>query len=90
MTHHTINYSALRGNEASRKAKALRDIKEWLGAKRYAKITAEFRAMKQPSRAGFHLQVSFAGVSGYPVHVWYEELWNPTQHDMHVWQWFHG
>lgn len=85
MTHYTIRYDET--GDAKRR-KALSDIRDWLGKKRYEAMTEAYRAMPQPKRHGFALQMSFAGVSGFPVHAWYETLWNPTQHDMHVFDYY--
>jgi len=86
VTHYNVNYDGLAWD--AKRAKALKDIKDWLGAKRYREATLAFRAIQPPTRHGFALQVSLAGISGFPVNVWYEELWNPTQHDLHVYYYY--
>jgi len=82
VTHYTIDYGDLQEPEKARKA--LADIAEYLGAERFNKFTVE--RMKEPAmpRIGFIYAVSFGGVQGYPAHAWYEHIWQPTQHDMHV------
>lgn len=72
------NYSQI-PDETERKAKALADLKEWLGEERYNKtsqIVRERIAAGQPMRRSqFLLTVSFiAGAEGYPVECWADEL----------------
>jgi len=86
MTHHTVDYRVY--SHEMKRAKAMKDIKDWLGLERFRKIDKAYRALRQPSRHAFALQISFAGISGFPVHVWYEELWKPPQHDMHVYAYY--
>ena len=72
--HTTIDYGKLEGK--AKEDKAIADIVNWLGKERYEKLTAEFKKEpKQPTLDGFHLMCSIAGISGYPVTVWYRRLW---------------
>ena len=73
MTHYDINY----GNKsaADKQAAALADIRSFWGNERYEKVVGLFRQMAAPTRDVFALQMSFAGVQGYPVTALYEHLW---------------
>jgi len=83
--HYDIDYSGL--SEKQAKAKALRDIKEYLGTRRFNKIEADLKASAPIKRASFVFMLGFAGIQGFPAHVWYERLW--PQADMHMFHWTH-
>lgn len=74
MTHYTLDYSKLPANVAHEKA--LTDLKDYLGEEKFWTLTAEFRRLPKPLPIEqFELMVSFAGITGFPVLVWYGELW---------------
>lgn len=61
--HNNVSYPA---SDPNRQERAINDIKEWLGEKRFAILEAEW---KKPGMTRWALRVmlSFAGVQGYPV-----------------------
>ena len=73
MTHYNINY----GNRsaADKQAAALADIRSFWGDERYERVVDLFKQLAAPTRDGFALQMSFAGVQGYPVTALYDHLW---------------
>jgi len=71
--HTTIDYGKLDGK--AKEDKAIADIVNWFGAERYATLTAAFKKEPKPTLDRFHLMCSIAGVQGYPVTVWYRQLW---------------
>lgn len=80
MTHYTIDYAKMTPQEAH--AKAIRDIKEYLGKDkngecRYEKLTKAFKAYCPNGMDidQFYYWTSFADVQGYPVRAWYDEIW---------------
>lgn len=74
--HHEINYSAL--PEADKETKALNDIKEWLGVKKFNRVEKDVKACQPPlSRRQFQFMCSIAGFEGYPVEVWANKLGVP-------------
>lgn len=73
--HYEINYKGHATVEAADRA-ALKDIAEWMGADRFARVDQLYREMAEPvSIDVFRLQMSFAGIQGYPVEAWYRSLW---------------
>lgn len=73
MTHYDVDYSALTPQEKFNKAIA--DIKDYMGEERYAKVVSLFKLHPPIALEVFHLQMSFAGVQGYPVVAMYDEIW---------------
>ena len=74
--HNTISYAHL--PEDQKKREALKDIREWLGTRKYNQLVKEFRWHKPMPLEQFTGLCSIAGIQGYPVKVWYEEIWPPT------------
>ena len=73
--HYEINYKGHATVEAADRA-ALADIADWMGADRFARVDALYREMAEPVGIDvFRLQMSFAGIQGYPVEAWYRSLW---------------
>jgi hypothetical protein len=75
MTKTQINYSTL--PVLARSGKALADIADYLGEDRMLSFEADFRQVhkrKPVSFQRFETLCSIAGISGYPVEVWYEYL----------------
>lgn len=71
--HTSIHYDL--SNPVQAHAKAIQDVKDWLGEK-YEKVSLELGATV---KAGctlevFEMMVSFAGIQGYPAKAWYVEL----------------
>lgn len=73
MTHYDINYGNKAG--ADKQTAALNDIRDWWGEERYNKVVGLFKELAAPTRELFALQMSFAGVQGYPVTALYDHLW---------------
>jgi hypothetical protein len=72
----TIDYSDL--SEDQKIAKALEDLKEWYGKDKFEQLSSEWKAVfpeEASSWAYFAKTVSISGVYGYPVEVWYKQLW---------------
>lgn len=70
--HYTRDYSKL--EEPEKSAEALKDIKGYLGAKTFNKVNKQFRAEPPIDLLQFEMIVSFGGVQGFPVQVWYNHL----------------
>jgi hypothetical protein len=67
-----------RSNEAEAQAKALKDIKQWLGVKQYnkvAKILADDHG--RSTRFMITLGLSMQGIQGYPAEVMADTYWSP-------------
>jgi hypothetical protein len=67
-----------RSNEAEAEAKALKDIKKWLGTKQYnkvAKILANDHG--RATRFMIILGLSMQGIQGYPAEVMADKYWSP-------------
>lgn len=77
MARYNVNYTEQVGNdETAKRRTALSDIRSYLGPKQYKKLTAEFRKESKLSLEQFASQLGlFLGIEGYPVIVWYEEIW---------------
>lgn len=71
--HTEVDYNKV--DPARKDTLALRDLKEWLGIKRYQTLTSEFRLSPKWDKDKFHNVVSLSGVQGYPVDVWYKVIW---------------
>jgi hypothetical protein len=69
-----IKYSGQ--DTAEDRKQALEDTRDWLGDERFEKITADLKQEYPDLGPGqFTLMVSIAGVSGYPVLVWFEHIY---------------
>lgn len=73
MTHYDVNYSDL--TPQAKHDKAIADIKDYLGDDKYRNLTAEFRAAGPMPLGRFEMYLSIAGVQGYPVRAWYNEVY---------------
>ena len=66
-------------NSSDGDVRAMLDILEWLGAARYTELCEHFKAADRHGTLTFEafaLYCAFAGIKGYPVRVWYRELFN--------------
>lgn len=74
--HYTVDYGLLEG--VAKQQKAIQDIKDYLGTRKYNEISREVRPHAEAGRMGrlqFTAQVEmFAGISGYPAEAWADEL----------------
>lgn len=76
MTHYNIDYSGM--SDIDKHNKAIADIKDYMGDKRFDMLTELFKeqfAAEQPTLEHFELMCSFSGVGGYPVKAWYNYIW---------------
>lgn len=73
--HYEINYGA-HTDVVAADAAALADIRDWMGADRFETVDAMYKQLAEPISIDlFRLQMSFAGIQGYPVEAWYRSLW---------------
>jgi len=72
--HHDIHYT--QGTEEEKRAEALKDVREWLGAERYL-LLVEAAAYYVPQAV--RVWMGFAGVQGYPVEVFIDKYCLPWQ-----------
>ena len=73
---YTIKYDRLNEDEAQ--AKAIKDVKDWLGTKQFnkvAKILANDHG--RSSRFLITLGLSMQGIEGYPAEVMADKYWSP-------------
>jgi len=73
---YTIKYDRLNEDEAQ--AKAIKDVKDWLGTKQFnkvAKILASDHG--RSSRFMITLGLSMQGIEGYPAEVMADKYWSP-------------
>lgn len=74
--HYNIRYGELPPNEAQ--AKAIADIREYVGDECFEKINSELIASRDrgwcPTLDGFCLTLFLFPVSGYPLQAWYNEI----------------
>lgn len=73
MSHYDIDYSDM--TPQTKHLKAIADIKDYMGEDRYHKITQAIRADGPMSVDKLRIIVSLAGVQGYPVRAWHDEIW---------------
>jgi len=69
--HTEIKYE---GPEAVKQAKAMDDVREWLGD-RFAIIEDQFGCSERLAPRHFCFLMSISGISGYPVYAFYKHLW---------------
>lgn len=73
MTHYIKSYEGLEG--AAKQAKAIEDIKSYLGVPLFKKIAKAVHADQTLTRKCFIFQLSmFVGIEGYPANAWADEL----------------
>jgi hypothetical protein len=70
--HNEIDYSQY-ANPGEKRQAALKDIKNWLGIRKYNEVSKLAR-QEQTSFRHFEFACSIAGIQGYPVVAWAEEL----------------
>ena len=68
--HTEIDYSKLDGE--AKQAKALADVKDWMGEGRFEAVNKELSKVRDFDR--FEFYASLAGVQGYPVRAWFDWL----------------
>lgn len=72
--HTIISYKDLPLNERERAA--LDDVREYLSTRRFLNLVQKFREEKPDLSLGaFEVIISFAGISGYPVNVFYKHIY---------------
>lgn len=54
---------------------AIRDMRNWFGVKKYKDLTKGFTEEGEMTFTSFRAMCSLGGVEGYPVAVWYNEIW---------------
>lgn len=74
--HYEVNYKKFE-TVSDRDAAAIGDIREFMGDERFARVDQLYRQMEPLLLDVFRLQLSFAGIGGYPVEAWHRSLW-PT------------
>ena len=67
--HNTVNYTKL--PQPEREKQALADVTEWLNQKQYQALTDLIRNKPDTTLEQFAFYMSFCGVQGYPVEVFY-------------------
>lgn len=73
MTHYTMSYAGLTDVEKS--AKALQDIKDYLGEDKFESTTEIMRNEMIPYEQFVMAMSVMAGIQGYPVQAWYEHVY---------------
>ena len=72
--HYNIGYAGLTPQLAHNQS--IQDIKDYLGEEKYELLTKQFREeCPDLSIEGFKMYVSLAGISGFPVRAWYNEVY---------------
>lgn len=74
MSHYNVNYNELTGD--AKRLKAIQDIKDYLGEDRFNNIEPLLRQAKKDgmSLEQMAMNLSLAGIQGYPVQAWYESI----------------
>ena len=71
--HRSFDYNIIT-DESKRKAKAISDIKDWVGPRKFVKITRDVKRCVPPMSADqFALMCDIGGIQGYPVRIWAEQ-----------------
>ena len=72
--HYNTSYKDL--PLAEKDAKALQDLRDYLGEERFADLTSRIKSVETPvSYKEFVMLMSLAGVEGYPVKAYYKFLY---------------
>lgn len=72
--HYNRDYSRLEG--AAKRQAALEDIRFYLGPEKFDEMSDMFKQYQPPITLDqFAFALSFAGIEGYPVRAWHEEIW---------------
>lgn len=70
--HKDIKYE---GTDEEKRAKALKDIEQWLGEAKFKEFGDRVRRCQPPAtRREFRFALMVGGIQGYPVEVWADEL----------------
>lgn len=64
----TVDYS----DDPAAKHKAVEDIREYLGNKRYETVVPAMKSVSDPHQ--FQMFCSLAGIHGFPVRAWYDHF----------------
>lgn len=74
MTHYIKDYSKIT-DPAEKQAKAIQDIKDYLGVKKFKHVCKLVHADQTATRTMFVRSLSiFVGIEGYPAEAWADEL----------------
>ena len=76
--HYTKAYKL---NDIDRQKNAIKDIREYMGDKKFEEIEVMFKQSKNMSQENFRQFCSLAGVYGYPVTAWHQHLYGATVDD---------
>lgn len=72
--HYTIDYSKIE-NPVAKQAKAIKDIKDYIGVKRFKQICAAIHGDQSLTREWFIESLAMlVGIEGYPAEAWADEL----------------
>lgn len=73
MTHYTMSYAGL--TDEVKSAKALQDIKDYLGEDKFEEVSETMRNEMIPYEQFVMAMSIMAGIQGYPVQAWYEHVY---------------
>lgn len=86
MSHYDIHYSG--NNTPEDKVRAIKDIKDYIGKKKFEEITEAYRKDKPQPFKNFCFQVAvFVGVQGYPAKVWFEHIYQRDATEAEIKEW---
>jgi hypothetical protein len=83
--HYEVDYTNCDTDE-DRDARAITDCREWLGDQRFVQIDTLYRQKACVPLDLFRLQLSFAGIGGFPVAAWHRSLWPDSAAEDHTQQ----
>lgn len=72
--HYEIDYKRF-ATVAERDAAAVADVREFMGAERFDTVRGLFAQLEPVALDLFRLQMSFAGIQGYPVEALHRLFW---------------
>lgn len=72
--HYEINYKGF-ATVAAADAAAIADVQEFMGAERFERLRAIYTESAPVAEDLFRLQLSFAGIGGYPVEALRRLFW---------------
>lgn len=75
MTHYTMSYAGL--TDEVKSARAIQDIKDYLGEDKFESTTEIMRREMIPYEQFTMAMAFMAGIEGYPVKAWYEHVYGP-------------
>lgn len=73
MTHYTMSYAGL--TDEVKSAKALQDIKDYLGEDKFEEVSKIMRNEMIPYEQFVTAMAIMVGIQGYPVKAWYEHVY---------------